>query len=106
GYYTTLQSTNLTGPNGPIAASNVAVKVTSTGTVLLTGAANPRVVVADTLVAYQALNSPVTFIKRDTAANSGVIGKYGSYPFLQVSVPAFQAIGNYTATLTYTLIEN
>lgn len=106
GYYTTLQVTDLTGTNGTIAAANISTKVSSVTTSLINGTANANVVVSNTLLNYTPLNSAVTFIKRDTAANAGKLGRYAAYPWLQVTIPAYQSVGSYHATLTYTLIEN
>lgn len=73
---------------------------------LLSGSANPRVVVATGMQAYTWANTTVTFVKRDTAANSSLIGQYGSKLWLKVTVPPYQVIGTYTGTITYTLYEN
>lgn len=106
GYYTTIQSTDLTGTNWTILASNISMKVDAVTTTLITGTANANVVVANGLLSYSPLNSAVTFIKRDTAANAGKLGRYASFPWLQVAIPAYQAVGSYHANLTYTIIEN
>ena len=108
GYYTTLElSGDLAGPGGAtIPAANVSAKVAGTGADLITGVANTRVDLPSSLLSYSALNSAVTFLKRDTAANFGVIGKYGKYPQLQLIIPAYQAVGSYLATLIYTIYEN
>ena len=111
GYYTTLQlSADLSGPGGAtIPRANVSVKTANTGSAGVTtmaGTANTRVVVDAGMASYQTLDSARTYIKRDNAANSGVIGKYGALPQLQVVIPAYQSVGVYTATLVYTLYEN
>ena len=111
GYYTTLQlSGDLTGPGGAtIPAANVSVKTSAVGAAWVTtmaGSSNTRVVVDSNMASYQSLDSARTYIKRDTAANYGVIGKYGALPQLQVVIPAYQSVGVYTATLVYTLYEN
>ena len=82
------------------------MKVDSTSTVKISGKNNANVVVNSTLLAYTPIDTPVTFIKRDLAANGGKIGKYAAFPWLQVTIPAYQEVGTYHATLTYTLIEN
>lgn len=106
GYYTTLQSSWLTSVNGTIPAANIAARTSTLATVLLTGTANTGVVMWSWFTSYQAIGTPITFIKRDPAPNAGRIGRYGAYPFIQVTVPAYQPVGTYTGTLTYTLIEN
>ncbi|USN54496.1 MAG: hypothetical protein H6765_08270 [Candidatus Peribacteria bacterium] len=107
GYYTTLQmSGDLAGPGGAtIPDANVSASVASTGVVTITGGVNPRVEVAAGLLSFSALDSATTFIKRDTAANFGVIGHYGTLPTFQVVIPAYQPVGLYTGTVVYTLYE-
>lgn len=104
-YYTTLQVTDLTWDNGIIPAANISVKVNSTATELITGTANANVIVTNDLLIYKPLNVAMTFIKRDTAANAGKLGRYAAYPWLQVAIPAYQSVGSYHATLTYTIYE-
>ena len=108
GYYTTLQlSGNLIGTGGAtISSGSVFAQVTTTGTTLMTGNANPRVEVAGGMLAWNALDLAVTFIQRETASNFWVVGQYGSLPELRVDIPAYQAVGVYTATICYTLYEN
>ena len=48
----------------------------------------------------------MTFIKRENAENAGKLGRYAAFPWLQVKIPAYQSVGTYKATLTYTIIEN
>lgn len=108
GYYTTLQlSGNLVGSNGgTISATNVSTRVASTTVTVVTWTSNPRVVVANGLTSYSSLDTARTFIKRDAATNFGVVGKYGSIPQLQVTIPGYTAAGTYVGTLVYTLYEN
>lgn len=56
--------------------------------------------------AYQSLDTARQLIIRNTAANNGIIGQYGVLPQMQVIIPAYQAVGSYTGTLTYTLYTN
>lgn len=106
GYYTTIAATALTGNNWTIPATNIAMKVTTVTTSLINGTANGNVVVSNSLLSYTPINSAVTFIKRDAAVNAGKLGRYASYPRLQITIPAYQSVGSYHATLTYTIIEN
>ena len=106
GYYTTLQVTDLTGTNGTIPATNISTKVNSVTTTKINGTDNTNVVVSNSLLNYTPLNSAITFIKRDNATNAGKLGRYAAFPWLQVTIPAYQSVGSYHATLTYTLIEN
>jgi len=79
----------------------------NTGTTLIAGTANLRVQTAISMSGtYLSLDSARTLIKRDTAANLGVLGHYGTLPHMQILIPAFQAVGYYTGTLVYTLYEN
>lgn len=106
GYYTTLQVSDLSGANGVIPAANISAKVDSVNTTLVNGSANTNVVVANGLLSYTPLDGAITFIKRDSAENYGKLGRYAAFPWLQVTIPAYQSVGSYQATLTYTLIEN
>lgn len=103
GYYTTLSVTNLSGSAANfIPASNVYIKADTV--TKLDGTDNANVVV--NIPTYTALDTPVTFLKRDTAVNNGVIGEYGTWPWLRVEIPAYQTVDTYQGTLTYTLYEN
>ena len=107
GYYTTISSTDMVGANGTISNTNIYLKTPDATTSLITGTANTDVVVAAAFDnTYQSLDTARTFIQRASGTNSGRIGQYGVLPFLQINVPAFQAVGEYSATLTYTLYEN
>lgn len=102
-------SGNLVGPGGAsIPAANVAMKTTavgSAGVTLLTGTDNTRVVIHSGMGSYQALNTPKRLIERNTTPNQGVIGKYGVLPQMQVTIPAYQSVGQYSGTLVFTLHE-
>lgn len=108
GYYTSVQMDgNLTTVGGAsIASTGIAMSVTTTGVTLIAGTVNPRVVVANSMISWQSLDTPRTLILRDPAANFWVVGHYGTLPQMQVLIPAFQSVGVYTGTLTYTLYEN
>lgn len=103
-------SGNLVGPNGAsIQDINVSMKTPSTGAgaiTLLAGTPNPRVIVNAGMANYQTLEVPRNLIERNTATNFGVIGKYGVLPEMQVVIPAYQSVGQYTGTLVFTLHEN
>lgn len=109
GYYTTVQMQGpLLWPGGKtIDPSNIYMQVTSgTGAVLLSGQANPRVEIDATMSSRQSLNFAKTLIKRDAASNFGIVGKYGVLPEMRVDIPAYQAVGNYSATMVFTLFDN
>ncbi len=100
----------MAGPGGAtIPRANVYMKTPAVGNAGITtmaGTANTRVEVHSAMAAFQSLDAARQLIIRNTAANFGVVGKYGTLPELQLVIPAYQAVGNYTATLTYTLYEN
>lgn len=105
-YNTTLQlSWNLSSSGNIISGSNVSFVAVWTISVL-SGTTNPRVVLDAATAWYQALNASRNYIKRNNAANSWVIGYYGSLINLKIDVPAWQPAGAYVGTLVYTLIEN
>jgi hypothetical protein len=58
------------------------------------------------MAGYQSLDTARQLINRNTAANFWVVGQYGVLPDMQLVIPAYQSVGVYTATLTYTLYEN
>ncbi len=107
-YYTTVQlNADLVGPGvATMLRTNVFMKTPSSTTTLLAGAANAGVVVDAGMSAFQSLETPRQLIKRNTGTNNGVIGQYGTLPQLQLIIPAYQAVGTYTGTLTYTLYSN
>jgi hypothetical protein len=76
------------------------------GITTMSGSTNTRVEVQADMAAYQSLDVARQLIIRDTATNDGVVGKYGVLPQLQLVIPAYQSVGTYTATLTYTIYEN
>lgn len=110
GYTTTLQlSGDLQSGTNTIASSNVSAKTASTwpwAIILMNGTANSNVEVDAVMATFQSLDSPVTFIKRDNAPNSGIVWQYGALPEMEVNIPAYQPVGVYTGTMVYTLIEN
>jgi len=107
GYYTTIQTTALSGTNGIIGTGNISIKTPSALVSLITGNANANVILSGgaAWTSYRNFWTPLTFISRGAWANAGVIGKYGVRPFIQVIIPAYQAVGTYTATITYTLFD-
>jgi len=73
---------------------------------LLSGNANTNVTIDSAATDYQTLDTARSFIRRNTAANNGVVSKYGAQVWLEIEVPAFQAVGSYTGSMVFTLIEN
>ena len=108
GYNTTLQMAgNLTTGGNSISSSNVAFKSSGSVAQLLSGNANPRVLIdSNAAGGFQSLNSARTFIYRDAGLNTGVLSMYYQSIEMQITVPAAQPAGSYTGTLVYTLIEN
>ncbi len=109
GYTTTLQLTgDLVSTGGSsISSGNVYFRSLGPTGFLLSGTANPRVIIDSAATGgYQPLNNTRNFIYRDEALNTGVLSAYYQNISMQISVPASQAAGNYVGTLVYTLIEN
>jgi len=84
----------------------VQFKASSTTPVLITGTANPRILIDANAGSYQAMHIARTYIYRDAALNTGVLSRYGQSIWLKVIVPANQPAGAYVGTIVYTLIEN
>ena len=103
-YYTTIAISDLSGQYQSISKNTIAMK--STDIIVLSGTTNPRVEINSNLSNYQSIWEPITYIKRDTASNFWVKGKYGNKPWLKFDIPAYVRIDEYKATLTYTLYEN
>ena len=103
GYYTTISISDMTNGSGDTLLSGLVAIKALTGVVTLSGTYNPRVYSAITWTYQYFTASPLTFIKRDTAANSWVTGTYGLQTVWKVDIPALQNIGNYTWVITYTL---
>lgn len=108
GYYTTIQVSDLTGQSTAaiIPAANVVMRTYSTGTTLITGNVNEAVQVPSGMAsAYVSFDAPITFVNRGPNANLGVLGKYGIFPRLKITIPAFQAADTYQGVITYILID-
>jgi hypothetical protein len=111
GYYTTVQlNADLTGPGAStLLRTNIFMKtaaIGNAGITLMAWAANTNVQIQAGMAAYQSLDTARQLIIRNTGANGGLIGQYGVLPQMQLIIPAYQAVGTYTGTLTYTLYTN
>ncbi|USN57412.1 MAG: hypothetical protein H6766_03050 [Candidatus Peribacteria bacterium] len=112
GWYTTVQVSDMIGANGTIPAANISLKVDPATVTKLSGKVNSLIEIASTWSTYQVASSPLTFIERSTGGaqaagpNGGKLSMYGVLPWVQVVIPAYQEVGSYTSTITYTLIEN
>lgn len=107
GYSTTLQASGpLTAGTNTIPLTNMSFKAVSGTPTLLSGTTNPRVTLNAGATSYQDFSSARTFMVRANTANNGVISKYGSQISLKVDIPGWQAVGTYTTSLVFTLIEN
>jgi hypothetical protein len=51
-------------------------------------------------------DTPVTYLFRNTWVNNWRTWYYSSTPTLRVTIPEYQAVDTYSATITYTLYEN
>lgn len=103
GWYTTIQSSQLTGPINTISSSNVFLR--GTGINLITGITNTGVTLAPGITIYQWLSSPLLYIRRQTWPNNFRTGQYGNLPQLRVVIPSGQSPGLYVGILTFTLYE-
>ena len=111
GYYTTIQlNADMDGPgSATLSSGNVYMKtpaIGSGGITTIAGSVNSNVEVHPSMTGYQSLDVARQLIIRDNTSNLGVIGQYGVLPELELVIPAYQAVGLYTATLTYTFYEN
>lgn len=91
-----------------IPAANISMSTQGNTLSTLTGSDNTRVILSTDIndAAWHSVGSTINFILRQNATNFGLLGKYGIIPFIQVTIPAYQAVGEYKSILTYTLIEN
>lgn len=107
GYSTTFQASGpLTAGSNTIPLSNMLFKTTSATPTLLSGAANAAVSLAVGTTTYQDFSSARTFLIRNNWTNNGIISKYGSQISLKINIPAWQAVGSYSTSLVFTMIEN
>jgi hypothetical protein len=108
GYYVTLSASDLASGGNSIAKANLSANVSGATVSLLAGASNSAVTVpssAGTVGAgYASLGNAVTLLQR--GSTGGKIGKYGVSLAMRVTIPAYAPTGNYSGTLTVTLIEN
>ena len=104
-YYTTIQISDLdNGSWDVIPYTTIAIKSLN-GVETLSWSANSNVYSAITWTYQYFTASPLTFIRRDTGANGGLIWTYGIYTVWKIDIPALQNIWNYTWVITYTLYE-
>lgn len=107
GYYTTISVTDLTGTlygeTYTIPGENV--KFRAWGTInVVTGNANPAIEFHTNVSTDTVITDPVRYIQR---VNTGgwILWEYWDAPYVQVTIPAFQAATTYHGTITYTLME-
>ncbi len=109
GYRTTIQVTDLTwlnaGTEYSIPAANVELKSAAANPTLMTGTANAEVTLGSIDTTYQAINSPITYFARNNWTIGGRLSQYWDSPWVQVTIPAFQAPAEYRGTITFTLYE-
>ena len=105
GYTTTLQSSDLTWNVEwtvySIPAANV--KLTVSGAPKIEWEDNSEVRAS---AAWVSLSTAQTFIYREKPSTAWILGKYGTWPTISVTVPANYPAATYVGTLTYTLIDN
>lgn len=54
---------------------------------------------------YKQIGTPLVVLERK-AEKKWQVGKYKIKPKIKITIPPYQTLGNYTGTITYTLIEN
>lgn len=108
GYYTTVQISGhlMTSSWMILSWENLYMKTPSLNYIHLWWAHNARVVIDDGMAEYQSLHVARQLIKRNTAANNGIVGKYWTLPLVQLVIPAYQPVWEYTSTVVFTLYEN
>ncbi len=103
-YYTTISCSSLTSSGNIITNKNISLS--TDGTIdLISGTWNPRVV-SDIGTSSQMCDSTLTFIRRNNESNFWILGKYGQFLNIHVTIPARQSPWNYQGTIVFTLIEN
>jgi len=104
-YYTTLSVSSLTWSNwASIPTSAIQIKADPVTT--LSWTYNSSVFVNPTITSYVSASSPVQFLKRNINTGPYTLWTYWSKLWMKINIPAYQSIGTYTWTITYTLYEN
>ncbi|MFA5747896.1 MAG: right-handed parallel beta-helix repeat-containing protein, partial [Candidatus Absconditabacterales bacterium] len=106
GYYTTIQTTDLSGSEYFISANLIQLKGSISPT-KIEGEENSNVIISDDLLdKYMGIVNPIIYIKREKGENNGITGIYGDLPRLKIEVPPYQIIDNYNGNLIFTIYEN
>lgn len=109
GYYTTIQISDFVWQmySWVVPASNAKISISSGAMLTYAGAENPDVFI--NVQNNTVLDSALTFIERASWPNFLRIGKYYPDPnniTINLDIPAYQSIDDYTATLTITLYDD
>lgn len=104
-YYTTVSLWNLTG-NSWAVILNSTINIKASPITLLSGTANPSVILDSWITSYTSIASPVVFIKRNSGSGWNIFWTYGSKITLKVDIPAYKKPDTYSGIITYTLYEN
>lgn len=103
-YYTTLQCDDLVAETNTIANTNI--MLSGSTLTLITWDTNASVTTS-LWNSMQSCNSAIAFIRRNSWGGwASIYSQYGATISIQVTIPAWQAVWDYTSTITYTLIEN
>lgn len=114
GYSTDLKISDLADGSRTIASGQVSLTLTwwNSPVTLLDGltstsAVPPEVVLIDA-PAWTTMDNAISAITRTwaTTPHSWIIWKYWFRPSFDITIPKYQALWNYQATITYTLTEN
>lgn len=109
GYYLTVQSSNIISWGSTIDKNNISI---SMETILAKNENNEAVDEIDIppglynrWSGFKKIGTPLVVLERKKE-KKGKVGKYKIKPKLKITIPPYQTLGNYTGTITYTLIEN
>ncbi len=104
GYYTTISVSDLTSSVWTIVNTTMSIKADPIITIAWAG--NPAVVLDAGITSYVPASGTLVFMERNIGTWPWIVWTYGSKIRLQVPIPAYTPVANYTGTITYTLIEN
>lgn len=105
-YYTTLSVWWFNWALGNFMPASIAEIRNINPIITLSWGANPNIQIDSALNSYIPFDIPITYISRPTWPNNGITWYYSSRPELRLTIPEYQAVDTYNATITYTLYEN
>ena len=108
-YYLTVQSSNIANQNSTIDKNNIFINLESRKAKNNKNQDIDEIDIPPGLYnrwsGYKKIGTPLVVLERKKE-KKGKIGKYKIKPKLKITIPPYQTLGNYTGTITYTLIEN